>query len=291
MTSFDMCEPVSSSALTCPQVLQRYDPQRGSFYQFWMGIRFFGAGWGLFWQSQRLKLISLIPIVITILVFGGLTALSVFLTEQLLEGLPPDWPAWILRLIDGLGVVLSLVILLALSYVLFSPVASVISSPFREALATHIETSVYGRASDVSVGSWLVILGDIIQSVSFQLLIIVLTAVVGWFVPVIGPFITVATLIFLAGLDMVDPALSVQGYLLKQKLGFIRSHPALMMGFSGISFLVLGLPVLNIVMLPIASVGGSLLVLGVLRPMTQTLRDNNPLVNDVREEQEDTVES
>ncbi len=247
-------------------LLQRYNPRGGSLYQLWMGIRFFWSGWSLFWQSGRLKLISLVPILLTVGIFTGLGYLSIQLTEMLLQGIPAGWPGWLVGIIDTLGTILTLIISILLSYLLFFPIASVISGPFREALATQTEILILGQASEASAGSVLTIIGDVIQSVLFQLSVLILTLSLGWFTPAVGPFITIVLLMYLASLDMVDPALSIRGYLLGQKLKFLRSHLALMAGFGIMAFVLLGIPVLNLLILPVASIGGTILVVGVMQP-------------------------
>ncbi len=247
-------------------LLQHYDPKRGCLYQFWMGIRFFGSGWALWWGSRRLQVISVIPILLTMGIFGGLTYLSFEASEALVQGIPETWPLWILAVIHALGSILAVVILVLLSYLLFFPIASVISIPFREALAAQTEQILCGQVQRGEAGSIWILMGDILGSLLFQMTVLIMTVGLGLWLPVGGAPLATLILLYLASLDMVDPALSLRGYLFGQKLTFVRSHPALMGGFGLMAFGLLGIPMVNLLILPIASVGGAVLVLGVLSP-------------------------
>ena len=245
---------------SAPQFWRHYNPQRGPFYQFWMGIRFFWSGLGLLRRSVKLQITSVALVLLTAGVFGGLAYLSSRLTRDLLEWVPSDLPVWLSGTLQTFS---AAVVLLVMTFFLFFPVMTVISIPFREALAALTEKLLTGRSSEVPMPIGQVIL-ELIRVVIFQIFILVLLLSLSWFVPGIGSGLSLILLIFLAALDMVDPPLGQRGYLLPQKISFVGQRQALMAGFGVMAFLLLTIPVLNLLVLPVASIGGAVLVLGVL---------------------------
>jgi CysZ protein len=241
-------------------LLDRYQLQRGPCYQFWMGIRFWGSGWNLFWRSPRLQLISLIPILLTAGLFASITVLSVSLTGQLLATLPTALPTWLVDLVEAIsgGLVFFLI-----TFLLFFPIMSVIAGPFREMLASHTETLLSQDHSEGEL-SGLAIFFDVIQLLLLQLVMLMAAFLVGWLVPGVGPFLSLVILIGLASIDLLDPALSVQGYRFSAKLHFLCQHRSLLLGFGLMSYVLLSLPLVNLLILPVATIGGTILVLAVL---------------------------
>ncbi len=250
---------------SAPQFWRHYTPQRGPFYQFWMGIRFFWSGLGLLRRSVKLQITSVAPVLLTAGVFGGLAYLSSRLTRDLLELIPSALPIWLYNIVQTFSAAL---VLLVMTFFLFFPVMTVISIPFREALAALTEKLLTGRSSEVPMPIWQVIL-ELIRVVFFQIFILVSLLALSWFLPGIGSMLSVIFLIFLAALDMVDPPLGQRGYLLPQKLSFVGQRQFLMAGFGSMAFLLLTIPVLNLLILPVASIGGAVLVLAVLGQETE----------------------
>lgn len=225
-----------------------------------MGIRFFWSGWGVLRRSFKLQITSVMPVLLSGGVLAGLVWLSLRLTRDLLQLIPSDLPVWVYNTAQTFSAVL---VLGVTTFFLFFPVVTVISIPFREALAAQTERLLTGRSSEVSLPIWQVIL-ELIRVVFFQIFILVLLLSLSWFLPGIGSLFSVIFLIFLAALDMVDPPLGQRGYLLPQKISFVGQRQLLMAGFGGMAFLLLAIPIVNLLILPVASIGGTVLVLGVL---------------------------
>lgn len=253
--------PVMAVALnSIPQFWRYYSPSRGPIYQFWMGIRFFWLGLSLLRQSPRLQLTSVIPIVMTGGLFSGLTWLSGQWARDLLSLIPATLPAWLLTILQTFSA--GIVLLLA-TFFLFFPIMTVIAIPFRELLAAQTERLLTGSSSEVALPWWQVV-GDVFRSLLFQVLVVVLSLGLTWFVPGVGSLLTVVILIYVAALDMVDPPLGQRGYLFPARLSFVVQRRMLMAGFGLMAILLLAVPILNLLILPIASIGGSGLVIGVL---------------------------
>lgn len=252
-------------------ILETYQPDRGPFYQFWTGMRFCLAGFGLLRRSPRLQLTSIVPIVMTAAGFVALFFYGVKfarqLVEQMLATIVPDWAVTVAEAASGSLVV---IVLLLMTYLLFFPLLGAIAIPFREELAFHTGKLAFGKAIEgpslnIFQTIWIVVT-EIIKVILFQLFILILLIGLNIFSPVAGGAIAIGITSFLTGFDMVDPALGQRGFLMGKKLGFLGRNFALMAGFGITTFLLLAIPIVNVLALPVATIGGALLVLAALPP-------------------------
>ncbi|MEM9568699.1 MAG: EI24 domain-containing protein [Cyanobacteria bacterium P01_E01_bin.34] len=253
-------QPKGIQAAVRLPVLDRYDRQRGPCFKFWMGLRFGLAGLRLFLTSPRLQLLGLFPIAMT----GGSLAASIWYGVRFFYEWLGTWlanfPRWLAVSAEAVGSSLVVLVALILCYVLFLPLVGIISGPFRDAMSMHTETLVRGKATDEGLGLW-ASLWEIAKGLGLQLGILVLLLGVSLTLPGVGTLPSVAIAIFLTTLDMVDPALGLRGYSLSRKLGFVRRNMALLLGFGVVTFFVFTIPILNLLILPVATIGGTLLVI------------------------------
>ncbi|MCF2971380.1 EI24 domain-containing protein [Synechococcus sp. Nb3U1] len=240
-----------------PTLITQYRRHGGSLYQFWMGIRFFVFGWSLFWRSRHLQLWGALPTLITAATFGGLAFLGAWLTRHGLEVLAV--PLWLLGLAQGL---VALLIVLGLTYFLFFPLVTLVAGPFREHLAAQTEQRLIGQVKrgELSLGAVLV---DVLGLIGLQLVLALIGLGLSWLLPGLGHSIGLGIWIYLAALDMVDPVLGLWGWRLGAKLRFVSEHRALMAGFGLMSALLLAIPLLNLLILPLGTIGATALALAV----------------------------
>ena len=245
-------------------LLDRYNPQRGPLFKFCMGLRFGLAGLGLFLRSPRLQLLGLFPIAMTGGCFVGTIWFGVRFVNQLLDRWLASFPHWLDVVAETVGSSLVAIAALILCYILFVPLVGIVSGPFRDAMTMHTEKLVCGSVTDEGLSLW-ASLREIVKLIGLQLGILVLLVGVSIALPALGTMPSLAIAIFLTTLDMVDPALGVRGYPLKRKLQFVRQNLALLLGFGLVTFFVFTVPVLNLLILPVATTGGTLLVIAQTR--------------------------
>ncbi|MGK7910895.1 MAG: EI24 domain-containing protein [Synechococcus sp.] len=241
-------------------LLDRYDPQRGPCFKFWMGLRFGLAGLRMFLRSPRLQLLGLFPIAMT----GGSVAGAIWFAVRFFNERVGDWlanvPRWLAVAAEAVGSSAIAIAAIILCYILFLPLVGILSGPFRDAMSMHTEKLVRGRVTDEGLGL-LASLWEVAKGLGLQLGVLVLLVGVSLILPGVGTLPSVAIAIFLTTLDMVDPALGLRGYSLNRKLGFVRQNLSLLLGFGVVTFIVFTVPILNLLILPVATVGGTLLVL------------------------------
>ncbi|MEO0356099.1 MAG: EI24 domain-containing protein, partial [Cyanobacteria bacterium P01_A01_bin.3] len=195
---------------------------------------------------------------------GGSFAGAVWFGVRFVNERLGDWlvrfPRWLAIFAEAVGNSVVAIAALILCYVLFLPLVGIISGPFRDAMSMHTEKLVRGKATDEGLGMW-ASLWEVAKGLGLQLGILVLLVGASLTLPGVGTVPSVAIAIFLTTLDMVDPALGLRGYSLNRKLGFVRRNLALLLGFGVVTFLVFTVPVLNLLILPVATIGGTLLVI------------------------------
>ena len=245
-------------------LLDRYNPQRGSLFKFCMGLRFGLAGLGLFLRSPRLQLLGLFPIAMTGGSFVAALWFGVRFANHQLDRWLANFPHWLAVVAETVGSSLVAIATLLFCYILFLPLVGIVSGPFRDAMTMHTEKLVCGTVTDEGLSFW-ASLWEIVKAIGLQLGILVLLVGVSIALPAVGTLPSLAIAIFLTTLDMVDPALGVRGYPLKRKLGFVRQNFSLLFGFGLVTFFVFTVPLLNLLILPVATTGGTLLVIAETR--------------------------
>ena len=242
--------------------LEQYRVNGNPLYQFWMGLRFSWSGLCLFAKSPRLQLLGIVPTVLTGGSFVGLIWFGIRVVRNAIDPWVMSLPHWLGMIAEIVGSSVAAIALLLLSYAVFVPLVGIISAPFRDAMSMHTEQLLRGEATDngLGLGQSLVQIGLLL---GFQLVVVVMIIAANISAPGIGTLLSVAIALYMTTLDMVDPALGLRGYLLRQKLTFVRHHFALLAGFGLLSFALFLVPGLNLAILPVATIGGTLLVMAV----------------------------
>jgi len=237
--------------------------------RFARGFAYPFRGLGFIARNPRLLPWVLLPIAVTLGLLVGAAFLTLAGTPWLVDQL---WarPAggllltswWILAV--GLGLAL-----FAVSMVVLYATAGLIGTPFYDRLSQRVEDTVRGPADEPF--SWRVFLGDVWQSVSHTLIALILWLVVMGallllnVVPVVGSalefVLSVAFTALFLSREMMDGAMSRRRLSFRRKLGVVLGNLALMEGFGLAAAMLLWVPLLNFVSMPVAIVGGTLMLL------------------------------
>ena len=217
-------------------------------------------------KHPSLRLFVLIPLVVNILIFGGLIWYSLSYLDALMEGWLgkiPDWLdfiSWIIWPIVGLTVSL-------ITGYLFTAVALLIASPFNALLAEKAEELVTGKPvnSLEGLGAALMALprgvwrelSKLLYYVPMAVFVLILS-----FIPVLG--IITPVLWFLLGawmmsIQFVDYPMDNHELSFGDVKEAVRERRLSSMGFGGVVALCAGIPIVNFFVVPAAVVGATLL--------------------------------
>jgi CysZ protein len=235
---------------------QSYDPQRkGLFYHLNSGLRFFFSGFSVLFRYPSLLALSLIPVSLTVAALLAIVWGSVWFVGWMIG---PDLPPFSNDL-RNLAQALVLLIALFLSYLIYLPLARVLLAPFSEAISRRTR-KVLGLKQELSAVGWSRAMIEGAKVVALQAVLILIALVAGIaFPPIAGPVGLVMAICFVS-LDYLDVPLSVKGLSLRKKLGVMFRNKALATGFGAAGYLILIIPLVNLLSLPVGVIGATLLV-------------------------------
>jgi CysZ protein len=225
-------------------------------YHIVWGVRFFFLGMRTLVRNPALLSLSMIPMLLTLALLMGLIFGAALMVGRLIgDALRVE-----LRIAAQ---VLMFALSLLIAYFLYMPVARVLLAPFAEALSRKtraISLSSVGRAIRQNNQGWARAMWEGLKVVIFQAAVALAALALALAFPPVGAPVGVAVAIFLGGLDFLDIPLSTRGLRLRNKLGVIWRNKFLALGFGAAAYLILLIPVINMLALPVGVVGATLLI-------------------------------
>jgi CysZ protein len=156
--------------------------------------------------------------------------------------------------------VLMVLLTFVIAYFLYLPVARVLLAPFAEALSGRTRAISAGRKIPQYNQKWGRAMLEGLKMVIFQASVTLAALAFGLAFPPVGAPIGIVVAIFLGGLDFFDVPLSTRGLRLRNKLEVIWRNKSLAIGFGAAAYLMLIIPVINMLALPVGVVGATLLI-------------------------------
>ncbi|HEY0194369.1 MAG TPA: EI24 domain-containing protein [Kofleriaceae bacterium] len=178
-------------------------------------------------------------------------------------------PRWLAGLTGGVMRLFIVVLVLVGSFVVFVPLAGLITGPFAEKLSDHLEVALTGRRSPpFRFGEFLHgvarAIGHGLRRVLASLAALVVIAIVGC-VPVIGTIAALVATLWLtahgAAYDCYDAVLGRRAYGYREKLRYLARHRGRTMGLGGSVALLLLVPVVNLFVLGVGAAGATVAAL------------------------------
>ena len=209
-----------------------------------------------------LRRFVVIPLLINILLFGGMIGWAYgwvdSYSSNLIERLP-DWLHWLRYVIVPVFVLTSLVVI----FYAFSVLANLVAAPFNGLLAEAVEAHLSGQTLE---GDWRQLLRDIVPSLLSELrklLYFALRAVpllLLLLVPLVNVAASVLWILFSAWMMTVQymdyPMANHQLFFSEQRKR-LRKRPLLAWSFGGLVMLCTLIPVINFIVMPAAVAGAT----------------------------------
>ncbi len=232
----------------------------------WHGLRHLASQRGL-WAY------AVLPFLINLGLLSLFFWFSYTRFDQWVRGMLPSGEGWWWALLLYLLITLLVLLLLLVEVYVFTLVGSVVAAPFLELLTRKVEqlAHVAGAPDWADTSLWQDVLRALRQSLK-RLGLYLLIMLPLWLLnllPLLGQVLYVAisflvTCFFLT-LSFLDYPLDRRGLSLAAKLKYVRSLGWDWLGFGAAVFGLGILPVLNLLLLPAAAVGGTLLFMA--RPL------------------------
>lgn len=252
--------------------MQRFGFFAGLRYP-WRGARF------VYVQHPELKRYWLPPVLITLVLLVALGWLAIDLhtaaTEWLwAEPTGDDWLGSALRFVHGVFEWLVALALIGFAAVAVALASSVIAAPFNDALSEAVESMVLARSAPPF--SLAKALRDLFRTVGLELLKLLAYAAImlpllglGLLVPALAPVLQGIGFAFTAlyfAIDYVDSAAARRELSARQRFGWALAHLPAMLGLGAGIWLLLFLPLVNLLFMPAAVAGGTLMFLDLAAP-------------------------
>jgi CysZ protein len=245
---------------------------------FISGARYFGQGLGMLLRRPKLFLIGMLPAVLTTALLAGATIALITNIGHLAALVTPfadDWSGgWRLaaRFAAGLTLVGAAVLL---GLVCFTTVTLIVGGPFYEHIAERIEDDLDVTEGHVGLSWWKLLRLGVRDGIALLLRSLIFTFVLflAGFLPVVGqsvvPVLLVLVTAWFMALEVVAVPFYRRGIDLRGRTAMLRPRRLLVLGLGLPAALLCMIPLMAIVVMPVAFAGGVLVALdalGLARP-------------------------
>lgn len=230
-----------------------------------------------------LRRFAILPILINLLVFAGLVWYSSSRFDQWVAALLPVLPDWLSFLSYVLWLMFAGLVLLIIFFT-FTTLTSLIASPFNAFLAEKVEIVARGK-DPFPPFNWVDLLAMAPRSIWRELrkLGYFLPRAIGLlilsFIPGVNLFAAPLWLVFniwMMAVQFIDYPADNNKVNWPRMLHWLRQHRWVSLGFGGITYLAVMVPLFNLIAMPAAVAGGTLLwVDGNPEQADAQLADNN----------------
>ncbi|MCA1960588.1 MAG: EI24 domain-containing protein [Desulfomonile sp.] len=234
------------------------------------------------WKNRVLWKLAAAPLMISALVLTlGYVLLYYFLSDMV-HGVMSD--QWYWRIVYYVLAFLVGVLLLVLFFFLFTRVASALAAPFNEVISERTEQIATGVASETPF-SFAALIKDSARGIAhaFKILAVYVALLVAalllWLIPAAGPVLFSAATILISSYmfayEYLGYPMDRRRYSFREKRRFLRTRLKSALGFGVGNLVVASIPLVNVLLIPAAVAGGTLLFLELEPPLTEKL-DEQP---------------
>ena len=225
------------------------------------GTGYLAKGFSLI-RKPELRRYVLVPLLINVVLFFGLIYFGYSQYSALVDWLMPNLPDW-LSFISWLLWVIFAPLVIILVFFTFTPIANIIAAPFNAIMSEKLEEMLTGEEINSGV-SLATIIKDSILSQLGKLLYIAIWSVgllLVTLIPVIGallaPFIWVIFGSWLMSLEYMDYPMGNHDLTFDQQKARMKQHRGLALGFGGGIMVMTTIPLVNFIVLPVATAGAT----------------------------------
>lgn len=235
-------------------LIVKNNPLKSLFYIF--------DGFKVLLSNPKLIRLSIIPLIITlvilVLTYGGAIYLMLNGLEQYLATFEnhsaiADISKFMLGTIGS-------IFILFLVFFLFLPLSSVVCIPFNDVISSETENRILGTNTSDEKGNILlevkVGVSEAIKLLILKVFVLAITFPIN-FIPVIGNVLFLLILTLVISIDFIDIVMARKKYTLSEKVTFLKKNPINFLFFSVPFFLLFWVPVVQILLIPCATIAGT----------------------------------
>lgn len=252
-----------------------FDPRRRGLGAWLAGAAFLPRGIGTFLGTRGVRLLGILPVLIAAGVVLALLAALAALVDEAAAALTPFADDWsesartAVRAVVGLALVTGSVMFLVVA---FATLTALIGQPFYERVSERVERRFGEVPAAPQAPWWRRLPRASAESIALLLLLALCTTplLLLGFVPVLGQTVVpvVAALVsgFFLAIELFAIPLERRGLRLRARLAFIWRHRRFTVAFGVATFGLFLVPLMNILAMPGAIVGATLLARELTQP-------------------------
>jgi uncharacterized protein involved in cysteine biosynthesis len=237
-------------------------PLLRALHDFFSGFLLLVRGGALVVQHRHLRQRAVKPFLLTVVLYGISGGVLVHTARERLALLLQQPDPWYVILGQAILAFVTMAGIAAVALFAFVVVARVIASPFLAQLSEDTERQVRGQLAQESF-ALSTFVGDVGRGIGHSLALVCLLGVTFplSFIPVVGPIIWIGSGWGLLAYDFASFTLDRRHWSLKEKYTLLRSAWPRVLGFGASIFVLMAAPLGGLLVLPAATVAGTLLVL------------------------------
>jgi len=233
------------------------------------------------WKNRALWKFAAAPLMISAVVLTFGYVLIYYFLRDMVHGVMSDQWYWqivyyVIAFIVGL-------FLLVLFFFLFTRIASALAAPFNEVISERTEQIVSGKASLIPF-SFSALIKDSARGIghAFKILAayvaLLIAALVLWLIPGAGPVLFSAATILISSYmfayEYLGYPMDRRRYSFREKRRFLRTKLKSALGFGVGNLVVASIPLVNVLLIPAAVAGGTLLFLELEPPESEKVDEH-----------------
>ena len=249
--------------------------------RFFTGIGYFFKGGAFLLSHPRLWIYAILPWLISLLTLGGIAWLAFWSYGEYvgpwlvqcgdyLATLAKNSGPFMKTVFQALAWLITVLgrIMVTLVYIVFGVlwtfiVAKILSDPFNDLLAAKVEEIATGRVVEVQlsiIGTiWRMIINGIRTIIDYLIICVILLLLN--LLPLIGQIIAMIFAWYFLATPYIDYTLERRGLSYDDKKQLLRQNAFMIIGFGMTCFIVLLIPLVNLFIIPISVVTGTLLAI------------------------------
>ena len=214
-------------------------------------------------RKPGLRRYVIFPLIINILLFCSLIYFGYSQYSALIDWIMPNLPDFLSFLSWLLWLVFTPLILIIIFFT-FTPIANIIAAPFNAIMSEKLEEMLTGQEVNSGVSLATIIKDSILSQLgkllyiaiwSVGLLLITLIPVIG----LLSPILWVVFGSWLLTLDYMDFPMGNHDLAFKRQKAIMKKHRGLALGFGGAIMVMTSIPVLNFLVMPMATAGATVM--------------------------------
>ena len=226
------------------------------------GTAYLAKGFTLI-KQPGIRRYVIIPLMLNILLFGGLVYFGYAQFAPFVEWLMSYIPGWLSFLESILWLIIT-TFSAVIVFFTFTPLANIIAAPFNAIMAEKIEEQLTGESINSNISLATLVKDSILSQLGKLIYILIWTSglMLVSMIPLINfasPFLWIIFGSWLMSLEYLDYPMGNHDLTFKQQKETLKKRRGLALGFGGGVMVLTSIPLVNFIVMPLATAGATIM--------------------------------